>query len=184
MESKAKWLVVGLVGIAVILVILFVIRGIVSLVGSGTNESKKTTAAKVVQPTKLTVNAANVIKNPLVYNDLTVEIDTTVSDWVTKRVFAVNAGTSTMFFGGGVGQLIIIAPNDFHLHTSSDEKGLGLGETVNVRLKGKVRLVDRAEFEKLSGISLDGTDIKLDDNGSVRSWNRGPIILLDSVEKL
>lgn len=184
MENKTRIVVTVLVAIAVFLALLFLVRGIASIVNKNSNQPQKT-ASKVVVPTKLTVAAGSIVKDPLVYNDLKVEVNTSISDWVTKRVFAVNAaGSTSLLFGGATGQLIVIAPKDFPLNTSSNQTGLGLGQTGNVHLKGKVRIVDKAEFEKLSGINLEGPDIKLDDNRVVSNWERGPVLILDSVEKL
>lgn len=182
MESKTKWFVIALVSIAVFLALLFLVRGIASIASKNSNQVQKT-SSKVVPITKLTVTASNIIKDPLVYDGLTVEVNSNVSDWITKSVFAVNAGASSMFFGGSSGQLIVVSSKNFTLHTSSDQKGLGLGDLVNVHIKGRVRIVDRAEFKRITGIDLDGSDIKLDDN-NISRWKEAPILLLDSVDKL
>lgn len=182
MESKVKWIVIALITIAVFLALLFLVRGIASIASKNSNQAQNT-ASKPVPVKKLTVGASSVIKDPLVYDGLTVEINSNVSDWITKSVFAVNAGASSMFLGGTSGQLIIVSNKPFPLHKSSDEKGLGLGQTVSVSIKGRVRIVNREEFKRITGIDLDGSDIKLDDN-KISTWKEGPIIILDSVEKL
>ena len=183
MESKTRIVVIALVILATVLAVIFLIRGIISLVSRKPSEPKTSnstlTAAK---PTPITVNPASVNKDPLIYDGLSVEISSRVSDWITKKIFAVSAGTSS-FFGGSSGQLIIISEDTFPLHKTTLEKGLGLGELVNVKIKGRVRIVDRDELERITGIDLDGKDIKLDDN-PISKWKEGPVVLLDSVEKL
>lgn len=181
MENKAKWLVIALVSVAVFLALLFLVRGIASIVSKNSNQAQKT-SNKPVPIVKLTVSAANIIKDPLVYDGLTVEINSNVSDWITKNVFALNAGSSSLL-GGTSGQLIVASSKKFTLNTSSDQKGLGLGENANVHIRGRVIIVNREEFKRITGIDLDGSDIKLDDN-KISNWKEGPIIILDSVEKL
>lgn len=180
MDSKLRYVIIALISIAVILAVIFLIKGISSIAGKNSQSQKTNT--KIVPVTSLTVDPVNINKDPLVYDGLTVDINSTVSDWVTKKIFALNAGTNT-FFGGSAGQLIVISSKEFPLHRKSDEKGLGLGETVNVHVRGRVRIVSRAELSRITGIDLDGKDIQLDDN-SISGWTEGPVIILDSVEKL
>ena len=62
-------------------------------------------------------------------------------------------------------------------------KEVGLGETVNVKVKGRVRIVSREELSLFLGLDVDGDDIKLDDN-NIANWREGSILLADTVEKL
>lgn len=183
MEGKTRIVVIALVIIAVFLAIVFLIRGIASIANRTSSKPKtSTTASGSAIITPIYVNPSNINKDPLVYDGLNVVVDARISDWITKKIFALSAGSNS-FFGGTSGQLVVISDEAFPLHKNSSEQGLGLGETVNVRVKGRVRIVNKAEFERITGISLDGEDIKLDDN-SVSRWKEGPVILLDSVEKL
>lgn len=179
MENKIKWFVIALTGIAIFLAFIFLVKGIISVVAK--NNTQKS-SVKVPTIIKLTVSASDVIKNPIVYEGLTVQIDSNVSDWITKNVFAINAATNS-FFGGTSGQLIIVSSKNFQLHTASDQEGLGLGELAKVHVEGRVVIVDRAEFQRITGIDLDGDKIKLDNN-NISNWKKGPIILLNTVEKL
>lgn len=186
MESRTRLIVIALVSVAVVLAVIFLIRGIFSIVNrkapaTSTTVSKSTNPVSV---TKLTVDASNINKDPLVYDGLTVEVNSKVSDWITKKIFTLNAGTSGGIFGGSGGQLLVISDKTFPLHKTTAEQGLGLGELVNVHLIGRVRIMDRVELGRVIGIDLDNKDLQLDDNGLLSSWKEGPVLILDSVDKL
>jgi hypothetical protein len=123
----------------------------------------------------------NLVSDPLVYDGLNVEVESKVVDWATKRVFTV--GNTPGLLGGGGKTLIVVRSTNFRLPRDTKGNELGLGELVNVRLKGKARIMDKTELGLLMGIDLDGSDIKLDD-GSINNWSEGTILILDSVEKI
>jgi len=74
--------------------------------------------------------------------------------------------------------------NPFNLPKTTTDKNLGLGETVNVQIKGRVVLLDRAQLGNALGYDLDGEDAKLIKNSLVSTWERGNVLLLESVEKI
>ncbi|GEM_PF-3279517 len=173
MGQKSILLTIGVI----IFAVLFVVLLILSRLESPTN---KKTAQKAVVTPKNTINTVDIINDPLVYDGLTVEVDSKISDWITKRSFTVSTGKGLL---GGSGQLLVISKSSFTLPQNAPKNGIGLGETVNVHLKGRVRIMDRVELGRALGLDLDGKDIKLDDN-SIDSWKEGSVLLLTSVEKL
>ena len=169
-----------IISIAVIIfAVIFAVLFILSRATTPTTTQKA--QAEAAAAPKTTVNAIEVISDPLVYDGLTVEIDSRITDWVTKRTFTVDAGSGGLL--GRQGQLLVINKSVFTLPQYAPKGGIGLGETVNVKLKGRVRIMDRVELERATGIDLDGEDIKLDDN-NIDNWDEGSVLLLSSVEKL
>ena len=168
-----------IISIAVIIfAVIFAVLFILSRTQTATN-TRKTQKADVA--VKTTVNAIDIINDPLVYDGLTVEVDSQITDWVTKKSFTVNASAQGLL--GIQGQLLVISKTPFTLPQNAPENGIGLGETVNVHLKGRVRIVSREELTRVLGLDVDGEDIKLDDN-NIDNWKEGSVLLLDSVEKL
>ncbi|MBI2621628.1 MAG: hypothetical protein HYW63_03235 [Candidatus Levybacteria bacterium] len=165
--------------ISIVVIIFAVIFILLFILSRATQPAKEDARDK--ETVKITVEAANVIKDPLVYDGLTVEVDSQITDWVTKRVFFVNAGGQGLL--GQQGRLLIISKTIFVLPKDTVEGEVGLGETVNVHLKGRVRIMDRVELERAIGLPLDGKDIALDDSGIGR-WSEGSVLLLHSVERL
>lgn len=165
--------------VVTIFAVIFAMLFILSRATTPTRTQKAQAQAQIAP--KTTVSANDVISDPLVYDGLTVEIDTRITDWVTKKSFTVAAGGGGLL--GGQGQLLIISKNTFVLPKDTPKGGIGLGETVNVKLKGRVRIMDRVELERAMGIDLDGEDIKLDDN-NIDNWDEASVLLLHSVEKI
>ncbi len=184
MESRTRLIVIALVSIAVVLAVIFLIRGILSLANRKAPNTQTTTSKTVAKITPLTVDAASINKDPLVYDGLDVEVNSRVSDWITKKIFALSAGSSGGLFGRTGGQLVVVSKNVFPLHQNSAEQGLGLGELVSVHVKGRVVIMDRVELGRVIGTDLDNKDLQLDDNSILSSWKEGPVLLLDSVEEL
>ncbi len=174
MGQKSILLTIGVIIFAVLFVVLLILSRLQP------SANKKTAQNAVVAP-KNTVNAVDIISDPLVYDGLTVEVDSKISDWVTKRSFTVAAGGGGLL--GGSGQLLVVSKSPFTLPQNAPKNGIGLGETVTVHLKGRVRIMDRVELERTLGLDLDGTDIKLDDN-NIDSWKEGSVLFLNSVEKI
>lgn len=182
MGRREILITVGVILFIVVFVVLFILSRIQPTTNTAnsknTNSSKK--AATVVVNKNL-ININDIINDPLVYDGLTIEAESKVTDWVTKRAFTV--GTSGGFLSSGGKKLLVVRKTNFRLPKDTKGTELGLGETVNVKLKGKVRIMDKIELGKLMGIDLDGSDIKLDD-GSTASFREGSVLILDSVEKI
>ncbi|MEK9176238.1 MAG: hypothetical protein AAB520_02220 [Patescibacteria group bacterium] len=172
--QKSTILAIVLVIFAVILTIIFVIRGISSLGGNKNNQTAKTEDRKIVAVT-------DIVNNPLVYQDLNVEVSAVISDWVTNRSFTFSVGGST--FGGPPKQLLIITRTPVPLPELVKDNELGLGEKVNVRVRGRAIILDRQELQNELEVDLDGTAIALDNN-NINKWEEGVVILADSIEKL
>lgn len=171
-----------IISIAVIIfAVIFVVLFILSRAVPATNTRKAEKARNAAVTVKNTVSAIDIVNDPLVYDGLTVEVESQITDWVTKRSFTVNAS------GGGLlgfpGQLLVIRKTPFTLPQNAPENGIGLGETVNVHMKGRVRIVSREELTRVLGLDVDGEDIKLDDNNIAR-WREGSVLLLETVERL
>ena len=176
MGQRSIVIAVILVIVALILGVVFVIRGIFF----SPNVQKSTAPVSVAT----TVSVANALKDPIVYDGLTVDVNSSVSDWVTKRVFTLRDGNAGGLFGvSNTGQLIVIADKNFSLNKKTNDPNLGLGETVKVHVKGRIRIMNKLELSQAMGIDLDKGDIKLDDN-NLSSWKEGSVLILESVEKL
>jgi len=160
---------------AVILAVLFVVS---RLVGGGEPDGDREKLVVTTTP------AANVVKDPFVYDNLELEIESQISDWVTKNSFTLSAGGTPGFLGGAPRDLYVIFDSPFVLpHQTTDENELGLGELVNVNIKGQARILDREEVEDALGISLDDDRLALDDS-TVNEWEFGILFLAESVEKV
>lgn len=167
--------------IATIALIIFVIIFVALLVLSRIqprNDTKRAETAPVV--VKQTVDATDVIDDPLVYDGLRVTVEAPISDWVTKKSFTLSTGGGLL---NANKQLLVVRKQPFKLPKDTAEKEVGLGETVNVRIKGRVRIVNRQELGIFLGLDIEGEDIKLDDN-NIANWREGSILLADTVEKL
>lgn len=172
MGQKSILISIAIIFFALIFMVVFVLNQI----------QPKTNTKKVEIPVGKTIKAVDVVKDPLVYDELTIEIESQITDWVTKRSFTVVAVPSSTFGGPGK-ELLVIAKVPFPLPKDVTGNSVGIGETVNVRMKGKVRIMNRIELGRVLGLDLDGTDIKLDDN-NISQWNEGSVLLVDTVEKL
>ncbi len=166
------FLIITAIVLAVIIGVIIMIRALSSI------GSRK--APEIVER-KTTIEAVDVISDPLVYDGLTVEIESLITDWITKRSFTLSASEQGIL--GARGQLLIVSKSTFKLPRETTGKEVGLGETVNVHLKGRVRIMDRVELGRAMGLDLDGSDIRLDDN-NIANWREGSVLLLTSVEKL
>lgn len=179
MGSKTILGIIIFAVIAVIIAIFLVARGFQS------PKTPKQTTSKVEEAIiqKRLVSITDINNDPLVYESLSIETEAEINDWVTKRAFTLSVRIGGGMLGGGrTEQLLVVSKNDFKLLPEISPKELGLGETVNVNVKGRVRFVDRETLEEILGISLDNELIKRDDN-SISKWDKGSVLLLESVVK-
>ncbi len=168
--------------VVIIFAVIFAVLFILSRVSQPAKNDQKAESAKGKQTAaKTIVNATDVINDPLVYDGLTVEVESQITDWVTKRAFTINASAQGLL--GTQGQLLVVSKTPFKLPKGVLDEEVGLGEIVQVHLKGRVRIMDRVELSEALGLPLDGEDIKLDDN-NIANWDEGSVLLLTSVEKL
>lgn len=178
MGAKTILTLIIVVIIVAVLVIYFTIRGLLSTYSQNTPAQQTTQ-----QVVKNTIDVAQIIDDPLVFDGLTVEVEAQITDWVTKKSFTIQVPSQGGIFGGGVRQLLVIASKDFPLPKNTTKEGVGVGELVNIHLKGVVRIMDRLELGQALGLDLDGTEITLDDN-NIDKWEEGSIILVESVKKI
>lgn len=180
MGKREILITVGVILFIVVFVVLFILSRITP--NTNTNRNTRNTTANTtpgVAIKKEIISVNNIVTDPLVYDGLDVEVESKVADWVTKRVFTV--GSSGGFLSGGGKRLIVVGRNNFKLPKDTTGTELGLGETVNVHLKGRVRIMNKEELGILMGVDLEGTDIKLDD-GNTDNWREGSVLILQSVE--
>lgn len=175
MGPKSILIAVGLI----ILTIVFVISFIISRIGPSSNKKKIDTKKPAVEKS---IKTADISNDPLVYDGLNIETESLITDWITERSFTLRAVPPSAFGGRG-SELLVISKNPFPLPEKVTGKGIGLGETVNVRVKGRVVILDRIQLENALGIDLDGEQIKLDDN-DLEDWELGSVLILESVEKI
>ncbi|KKR77063.1 MAG: hypothetical protein UU21_C0001G0117 [Candidatus Levybacteria bacterium GW2011_GWA2_40_8] len=181
--NRRTLIVFGIVFIVVVFIALFIL----SLSRSAQNRRQEVSREIVG---KEIIPAIDVVEDPLVYDGLTIEVEAPITDWITKRSFTVSTGQRAgLLAGGEQSELLIITKNPVPLAKDTKDKELGLGETVNVRIKGKARIVNRVELGRALGLDLgesqgEGTDINLDDNEKIINWKEGSVILAESIEKL
>ena len=174
MGQKTVIAAIILIIFAVVLAVIFVVS---RLVGGGTPDRAREEIVETTTP------AANIIKDPFVYDNLELEVESEVTDWVTKNSFTVAAGGGGTF-GGGRRSLYVIFDAPFVLpHQTTGDNELGLGELVRVNIKGQARILNREEVERSLGISLDDEKLALDDS-RISGWDFGILFLAESVEKV
>lgn len=183
MGKREILITIGVILFIVVFVVLFILSRITPNTNMNANRNTRNTTANVTpgaEVKKEIISVNNIVTDPLVYDGLDVEVESKVVDWVTKRVFTV--GSSGGFLSSGGKRLIVVGRDNFKLPKDTTGTELGLGETVNVHLKGRVRIMNKEELGTLMGIDLEGTDIKLDD-GNTDSWSEGSVLILQSVER-
>lgn len=167
--------------ISIVIIIFAVIFVVLFILSRATQQTRNQREVKETTASKNLTGAMDVISDPLVYDGLTLEIEAPINDWITKRVFSVSANQPGLL--GIRRQLLVVSKSTFQLPVKTTGTEVGLGETVNVRLKGRVRIMDRVELGRAIGLDLDGSDIRLDDN-NIAGWDEGSVFLLTSVEKI
>jgi hypothetical protein len=163
-------------------VIVLFIFAITKVVGNRSSKIEKTEVTQTqTQPTNL-VPASEIVNSPLVYQGYTLEVDSKIVDWVTNKSFTLSAGAGGggLFGGGNNKQLLVIAKNPYNLPQNPDDGKLGLGELTEVIAKGQIQIYNKQELEAALGISLDSSELALDNN-NIDDWNEGPVLLLDSI---
>lgn len=158
------------------LALIFIVRGLINLAHRSNNDVGE--AVKEVQ--LRAISSDEIVANPLVFKDQKATVDSKVYDWVTNRSFTMSNSTARF---GSVSQLIVISNNSFPLPEDAGEAQLALGEKVNVRVNGTVKIMNKDELEKELGYKLDSPELLLDNN-DFSTWELGPVLMLDSVEKI
>jgi hypothetical protein len=159
-------------------IVLFIGGAFISLEGSS---KPGVASSNPIVGTKPLVEVNDILADPIVYDSVNVEIESQVIEWVTKKSF--NVETVGGAFGGGGKPLLVIRQYDFTLPQDNSSNKLGLGEKVRVHLKGKVVVVNKDQLEKYLNVNLDSDEFKLDGN-NLNDWTLGPVLLLDTAEKI
>lgn len=167
-----------LISIVIAVLVIFVIVLLIATRLQGNRNSNANTPQEVVK----TVKSSDIVSDPLVYDDFNVIIEAKIADWVTERSFTLVAGGGGAF-GGTQRQLLVITEDSFPLPQDAESGQLKLGEIVDVRIEGRVQIMNREQVQEKMGINLDEEEIKLDDN-SIKDWELGPVVLPTSVGKL
>lgn len=167
--------------IGIVLVVLLVIFAILYISISIANNNKGN-KKPITHPTQIFQSISGIVRDPLVYDGLNVQVEGNVNDWVTKKVFTLSENP-TGILGNGGASIPVIASKDFGLPKNSTQSILGLGDTSKVLVKGRVTIMDRNQLGEAIGFNLDGEDVKLENNSGISTWTRGSVILLSSVTK-
>jgi hypothetical protein len=186
MGQRSIIIAIALIIFAVILGVLFV----VSRLRSGGNDNTEPDVP-VVSEESNTIRVTDVVNDPNVYNGITIEVQAPVTDWITKRTFLVSntAETGGLFNSTRNEYLLAYRDRDFRLPTDTPDTGLALGETGDVKIKGKVRIVTAKELAELLGVGYNEEEGRIEDANlilddyEIEDWVRGSIIIIDSVEK-
>lgn len=165
--SKDTILVFTLIGLVVFLFIL-------GKVGGPALKPATTTATTQTSTSDRTIDINDVINDPPVYSDLTLTLPGRITDWVTKNTFVISPIQNG--FGGGGRSLPLINKADFKLPDETPDDEIALGEVANIKVTGKIVIFDRATIEQEWGIDLD--------DKQVDRWNKTPVMLVDTIEKL
>lgn len=180
MGSKTIIAIIVVIIVVVVLAIALLIRGFQAPRAARQAENK----AEEVTTQKRLVSIVDINNDPLVYESLNVETEAEISDWVTKKVFVLSVPTGGgLLTGTRTEQILVINDKDFRLLPEIIPNELGLGETANVNVKGRVRFIDRATLEDLLSFPLNNA-LLLRDDYDLSDWENGSVIILKSVTKI
>lgn len=113
-----------------------------------------------------------ILREPKVYEGLTVTLRGRIQDWVTKRAFTLPNVSS------GSGEVLVIVPNDLPSPESVSEDQLALGDNTLVEVRGEVKILSQGEIERILGVSFD------DPNLSQFNFDDQPTIIATSAKEL
>ena len=169
------------------LVVVIILAFVIVLIGGaflslgGSSKSSVTSGNNPVA-TKTLIEVNDILGDPIVYNELTVEVESQVSDWVTKKSFKVS--TPGGAFEGSGPPLLVIGKNQFSIPADSNSSEFGIGEKVRLHMKGKVVIITKDQLQNYLGENLDSDIFKALDGSHLNTWTLGPVLLLDSVKKI
>lgn len=170
---------IAILGLAFIVVLIVVFVFAKSASTSGTNTSSNSTPAA---PSRTLVEVNDIMGDPIVYEGFNVEIESQVSEWVTKKSFKVSTPGGP--FGSGGSSLLVIGKDEFTIPEYTPSNVFGIGEKVRVHLKGRVVIVNKDQLEAYLGENFDSDEFKSLDDNHLAGWTLGPVLLLDSVGKM
>lgn len=173
MGTKSLLAIIGLVIFIVVFGILLVIKGVQS------NAKKQEVKNTVV--VNNTVNVTDIVRAPLVYKDLTVNVNSQIGTWTTKNSFFLTSSSGT--FGSQGAQLLAIREAQFRLPQDTPADQIALGQLSKVAIKGRVKVVTKTELEAILGYNFDGPEFILGNN-SLKTWQVGPVLLIENIVKL
>jgi len=188
MGQKSIILAIALIIFAVILGIVFMI----SRIRTDSTDNTDTTTKTPIAEKDTTIRVTDVVNDPNVYSEITIEVEGPVTDWLNKKAFIVSNTSERggIFNNTRRTDLIVISDKNFKLPKDTKGAELGLGETSNVLLEGKVKIVTAEELARILGLSYDEEEGAINDSNMllddfpIEDFRRGSIILLESVEKV
>lgn len=119
-------------------------------------------------PEEQGVTIAEIIKDPAVYEGLTVTIDGSIQDWVTKNAFVVAQPGTT--------GLLVIAESDFPNPENVAQEELALGDNSKIEAQGRVVVMTQEEIEQ----RLQGTV----NESFTFAPNQQPVLLSNQITKI
>lgn len=180
MGPKVIFGIIVIVIIAVTLFIFTLLKGVRDSAPAG----KPQNAVAEAIDTEKNIAVEDIVNDPIVYDGLTVEVESEITDWNTKKSFSLFKNTQGGVFNSDRGaRLIVIHKSNFKLPADTKDSEVGLGETLAVHIRGKVVILSKVELERALDIDLDSPEFKLDDS-ALEDWELGPVLLSESVEKL
>lgn len=119
------------------------------------------------------VVVAEIVKEPLVYDGLTVTLEGRSVDWLTKKSFTLNEPDVKK-----TAKILVIAPRDLPNPEDVDDKELALGDNTLVRVTGQVRILSEEDIERRLGVDFDSRHLR------GYNFNDKPVLVATSVEEL
>lgn len=171
--SKNSILIVVLVGL---MFLVFVASRISQpLNKTNTKPESEANQAPLVKPTlDRAIDINDVVTDPAVYSDLTLTLEGKINNWVTKNAFTFTPVKSSFASSGKT--LPVINRFNFKLPEDTPESDLALGEVANIRVTGKIVIFDRATLEQEWKVDLDDKEFN--------RWNKSPVIIVNTIEKI
>lgn len=176
MGQKSIILAIGLIIFTIILAVVFVFVRI----SRGQNSNQKSEETVTQEEPRDVVSVEDIVTDPMVYNNYSLEVDSEVSGWATNKSFYFSATIGGGFAGGAKRSLIVIAKEPFDLPQDPNDDKLGLGEISKVTVKGKIQVLDEAQLESALGVDFDDpNNVLYDDN--LEDWTIGPVLFADEI---
>jgi hypothetical protein len=170
--------------IAIIILTIFIIVFGILLVIKAVQSNSKRKAVKENVTTAIANNTtavSSIVYDPLVYKDLTVNVNGQIVDWTTKNAFSISSGNNNAFSTGTNARLIAVSEQPFPQFATGNN--VKLGEETKVDIIGTVRIVDKEQLEVLLGYDFDTPEFAISNSG-LQSWTLGPVLIVNKIVKL
>ncbi len=175
MGQKSIILAIGLIIFTIILAVLFVIGRMKSNTPSQADETPMEASTRNVVP------VADIISEPMVYDEYSLEVDSEITGWVTNRAFLFGARIGSGISGGRTRYLLAVGSSPFQLPQDPNDGKVGLGENARVTAKGRVEIMNKDQLEATLGIDLDDPNNALYSD-AIKDWNLGPVLVINELK--